>query len=133
MARCALALGGTAALLAGVDLVHKASSDAAYVHSRSSGYVVLVVVLAALWTSAIVLTRSLSIAVGGGVLAAGAAGNLMSLAFSPGVPNPLALGPIAFNLADVFVLAGFVLVAGATLVFALRNRERMSEPVRLRI
>jgi hypothetical protein len=56
----------------------------------------------------------------------------MSLAFSPGVPNPLVLGPIAFNLADVFVLAGFALVAGATLVFALRNHDRMSEPVRLR-
>jgi lipoprotein signal peptidase len=132
MARCALALGGTAVLLAGVDLVHKASSDAAYVHGRSSGYVVLVAVLTAMWTTAIVLTRSLSIAVGGGVLAAGAVGNVMSLAFSPGVPNPLVLGPIAFNLADVFVLSGFVLVAGATLVFAVRNRDRMGEPVRLR-
>jgi lipoprotein signal peptidase len=132
MARCALALGGTAALLAGVDLVHKASSDAASVHGRSSGYVALVAVLAAMWTTAIVLSRSLSIAVGGGVLAAGAVGNVMSLAFSPGVPNPLVLGPIAFNLADVFVLAGFVLVAGATLAFAVRNRDRMSEPVRLR-
>jgi lipoprotein signal peptidase len=132
MARCALALGGTAVLLAAVDLVHKAGSDAAYLHSRSSGYVVLVAVLAAMWTGTILLTRSFSIAVGGGVLAAGAVGNVMSLAFSPGVPNPLMLGPIAFNLADVFVLVGFVLVAGATLVFALRNRERMSEPVRLR-
>lgn len=133
MARCALALGGTAALLAAVDLVHKTSADAAYVHSRSSGYVALVVVLAAMWATAIVVTRSLSISVGGGVLAAGAVGNSMSLAFSPGVPNPLVVGPIAFNLADVFVLAGFVLVAGTTLVFALRNRERMGEPVRLRI
>jgi lipoprotein signal peptidase len=66
------------------------------------------------------------------VLAGGALGNLASLAFWPGVPNPIELDPIAFNLADVFVLSGFLLTTAATLVFAVRNRERLGEPVRLR-
>jgi lipoprotein signal peptidase len=132
MARCAVALAGTAMVLAALDLAHKAGSDTAYVHSRSPSYVVFVVALATIWTAAILVTRSLSIAVGGGVLAGGAAGNLVSLAVWPGVPNPIVLGPIAFNLADVFVLCGFVLVAAAVLVLAGTNRERLREPIRLR-
>jgi lipoprotein signal peptidase len=132
MARCALALAGTATVLAALDLAHKAASDTAYVHSRSSSYVVFVVALATIWTAAILVTRSLSIAIGGGVLAGGAAGNLVSLTAWPGVPNPIVLGPIAFNLADVFVLFGFVLVAAAVLVLAGTNAERLREPIRLR-
>jgi lipoprotein signal peptidase len=132
MSRTALALASTAIAVAAVDLGHKATVDATYFHSRSSGYVVFVVLGAALWAGTILATGSLSLALAGGIVAGGAIGNLASLAFWPGVPNPLVLEPIAFNLADVFVLAGFVLTAAATLVFATRNRERLSEPIRLR-
>ncbi len=132
MKRTPLALGGIAAVIAGIDLAHKVATSADYFHARSSVYVVVVLGLAAVWAAAILATRSLSMALGGGVLAGGAFGNLASLALWPGVPNPIELNRIAFNLADVFVLAGFLLTAGATLVFALRNRERLGEPVRLR-
>lgn len=132
MKRTALALGGIAAVVAGIDLAHKVVTSADYFHARSSVYVVVVLGLAAVWAAAILATRSLSLALGGGVLAGGALGNLVSLGLWPGVPNPIVVEPIAFNLADVFVLTGFLLTAGAALVFALRNRERLSEPVRLR-
>jgi hypothetical protein len=128
--RTAFALTSVTAFIVSIDLVHKATTSADYFHARSGGYAALVVVLAAAWVAAILATRSLSMALAGGVLAGGALGNLASLALWPGVPNPIELEPIAFNLADVFVLSGFLLTAGATLVFALRNRERLGEPVR---
>jgi lipoprotein signal peptidase len=131
MKSAALVLATTAILLSLVDLAHKASAEGAYLHSRSTSYVAVVLALTTVWAVAILATRSLSIAVGGGVLAGGALGNLASLALWPGVPNPVELGPIAFNLADVFVLAGFVLTAGAALIFATRNRDRLYDPVRL--
>jgi lipoprotein signal peptidase len=127
----ALVFSATAIFGAAVDLGHKASVDAAFFHSRSLVYVVLVLGLAVVWAAAILATRSLSMAVGGGVLAGGALGNLASLALWPGVPNPIELEPIAFNLADLFVLGGFLLTSAAALVFAARNRDRLYEPVGL--
>jgi lipoprotein signal peptidase len=132
MLRCALVLGGTAPALAAIDLAHKASADAHDFHSRSAGYAAFVLVLSLAWSAAIVLTRSPALALGGGVLVGGAFGNVASLALWPGVPNPIEAPPIAFNLADVFVLTGFVLVAATTLAFVRANRERLSQPLRLR-
>ena len=132
MIRAAFFLTAIALALASVDLAHKTVSDASYFHSRGIVYVLVVLVFAAVWTVAILATRSLSIAMGGGVLAGGALGNLTSLALWPGVPNPIVLEPVAFNLADIFVLSGFLLTACATLIYAARNRERLSQPVQLR-
>jgi lipoprotein signal peptidase len=128
----ALVFSATAVLLGSVDLAHKASVDAAHLHSRSPVYVVVVLGLAAAWAVTILATQSLSLALGGGVLAGGALGNLASLALWPGVPNPIELEPIALNLADLFVLGGFLLTSAAALLFAARNRERLYEPVGLR-
>lgn len=131
MVRPGLALAGTATVLAAVDLAHKAGG-AAYFHPRSLSYVLVVLVLSTAWAAAILATGSLPLAVGGGAVLGGAAGNVLSLAFWTGVPNPIEVGAIAFNLADVFVLAGFVAVAGATLALLLGDRERLSQPLRLR-
>jgi lipoprotein signal peptidase len=132
MLRVTIVLAGTAGVLAAVDLLHKAATDTVMVHERSALYVAGVTVASLIWMGAIVLTRSTSIAFGGGVLAGGAVGNLLSLAFWPGVPNPIVTGTIEFNLADLFLLAGFVLVGVATVRFGLQNRDRLREPVRLR-
>lgn len=125
----ALALAATATLLAGIDLGHKANAEPAVLHPRSGGYVALVLVLSALWAAAITLSRSLALGVTGGIVLGGAAGNAASLALWPGVPNPLVIGWVAFNLADAFVLGGFVLVAVVTLWLAV---TRPAEPLRLR-
>ena len=132
MVRLGLVLVGTATAFAAIDLAHKAGSDTEYFHARSPAYVGVVLGLALLWAVGILLTRSLPMAFGGGVLLGGGAGNLLSLAFWQGVPNPIEVSPIAFNLADVFVLAGFGLVAASTVLFATRNPDRLHEPVGLR-
>jgi lipoprotein signal peptidase len=119
----------TAAAFTALDLVHKAAAEATYLHPRSAVYVAVVLGLAAVWSAAILATRSRLIALAGGVLLGGALGNLVSLALWPGVPNPIELAPIAFNLADAFVLLGFATTAAATLAFAVRNRERLRAPL----
>lgn len=131
MRSAALLLSATAILVAAIDLAHKASVDAAHFHARSPVYVLLVLGLGSVWAAAILATRSLSLAFAGGILAGGALGNLVSLALWPRVPNPIDLEAIVFNLADLFVVAGLLLTLAATLVFAARNRERLSEPVGL--
>ena len=129
MLRSGVALAATAALLAAVDLAHKASADGALLHPRSGGYVALVLALSASWAAAITLSRSLALATAGGIVLGGAVGNVASLAFWPGVPNPIEVGWLAFNLADSFVLGGFVLVGAAALWLAV---TRPAEDLRFR-
>ena len=138
-ARTALILGGTAAWVATVDLLHKALAltDPGDVigHERSHLYVALGATAAAIWAVAIVLVRSLPIALAGGVAVGGATGNIVSLLLwphFPGVPDPLVAAGIAFNLGDVAVTGGLVLVIATSVVFAAQNRARLREPVRLR-
>lgn len=132
MARCALALGGTAALVGFLDVVYKALAGPGAIHPRSAGYVAGVAALCVAWAGAIALTRSVAMAVGGGVLAGGALGNLASLAFWPGVPNPIVTGSFAFNLADVFVFVGFAAVSVSALRLVRGEPGRLNEPLRLR-
>ena len=73
-------------------------------------------------------------AIGAGVACGGALGNLISLfAWAQGVPDPLivtsGVHAIAFNLADLFALAGDALLLSAIAVYGLRNRGRLAEPV----
>jgi lipoprotein signal peptidase len=119
----------TAVAFAGLDLAHKTTVESTYGHPRSSAYVAVVLGLALLWSAAILATRSVLLALAGGVVLGGALGNVVSLALWPGVPNPIELDSIAFNLADAFVLVGFATTAAATLTFAVRNRERLREPL----
>jgi lipoprotein signal peptidase len=140
MARSGAVLAVTAALVAGVDLVHKAVAlgdpgTAVVLHPRSALYGVGVAAVSLLWAAAIVLTRSPSIALGGGIFLGGAAGNVASLALWPGVegiPNPLIASNVAFNLADVAVALGLLIILVSAVVFAAQNRTRLGEPVRLR-
>jgi lipoprotein signal peptidase len=140
MARSGAVLAVTAALVAGADLVHKAVAladpeSAVVLHPRSALYAVGVAAVSALWAAAILLTRSASVALGGGIFFGGAAGNVASLALWPGVegvPNPLVARDVAFNLADLAVALGLVLVLVSAVVFAAQNRTRLGEPVRLR-
>ena len=129
----------TAGLVAAVDLVHKAVAlhgpEPVVGHERPVGYIAAGATAATIWAIAIVLARSLPIAFAGGIAVGGAVANLTSLALWPsfaGVPDPLIAGRIAFNVADVAVGVGLVLVVGTTVAFAVRNRTRLREPVRVR-
>jgi lipoprotein signal peptidase len=129
---------GAATVVVGIDLGYAALAisqrgGAVLAHDRSVLYVVGVAATSLLWAFAVARVRSTSIALAGGVVLGGAAGNLLAIALwpsLPGVPDPIVAGGLAFNLADLAVGAGFVLLLPATLVFAVRNRERLFEPVR---
>jgi hypothetical protein len=128
----ALLLVAVAVVAAAADLAVKAGAATTYFHERSGLYV-LVAACAVPWAALLVATGSRLVAAAGGVLLGGALANVASLALWPaGVPNPLVAGAYAFNPADVFALAGgLVLVPAAVAVYAARNRERLREPVRL--
>jgi len=101
-------------------------------HGRSSFYLFGTGAATLAWLGAIVLTRSVSISFGGGILAGGTAANLASLALWPsidGIPNPVVAGNVAFNASDLAVVAGLVLILATTSVFAMRNRSRLHERV----
>jgi lipoprotein signal peptidase len=132
MLRALVALFMTAVSAAALDLAHKAEAVEPPLHQRSALYVVLVVSVCLVWSALIVLTRSVAVAAAGGLVLGGAAGNVLSLAFWPGVPDPIVVEPIAFNLADAFVLAGFCLVCAAAAAVAAANPARLREPLRLR-
>src|SRR3982751_5797979 len=73
-------------------------------------------------------------AIGAGVACGGALGNLISLfAWARRVPDPLMITSgvhaVAFNLADLFALAGDALLLSAIALYGLRNRGRLAEPV----
>ena len=126
-----------ATIVVAVDLGYTALAisergGAVLAHDRSALYVAGVAAASLLWAVAVARARSSSIALAGGVVLGGAAANLISIALwpsLPGVPDPIVAGGVAFNLADVAVGAGFVLLLPATAVFALRNSERLFEPV----
>jgi hypothetical protein len=115
--------------LAGADLLVKSAlpTDPFLFHQRSGAWMIL---SAALLLFALLLTRlpSRLLAASAGVLAAGVLGNLVSASLHRGlVPNPFVLDDgdfeIAFNLADLFVLGGIVLLTVTALRVAVLNRH----------
>jgi len=124
----------TAVVCAGIDLLHKASTSAEFHHARTP-YVT--VVMAALIAALVVLVPRLPsnvAAVGAGVACGGALGNLVSLlAWTQGVPDPFvvvgATYGLAFNLADLFAVAGDSLLLSAVILLGLRRRAALREPL----
>ena len=137
MTRTVGLLLGAAAIVVALDLGQKqlAISDpsgAVYLHDRPLRYVIAGAALTLGWAGAIVLTRSAMIALPGGVVMGGAAGNLISFALwpsLPGVPDPIVAAGLAFSLGDVAVAVGLLLLIPAALVFARRNRGRLFAPL----
>ncbi len=138
-------LAAAAASVLAVDLAHKVHAvagrgDDLIYHDRPLAYVVGIMVGAGAWCLALLATRSKGLALCGGLVLGGAAGNALSLLLWPaydGTPNPFLVGDvergIAFNVADVAVVAAVILVLPLALgVFIARNRHRLRDPIRLR-
>lgn len=129
VARRRLTLVAVAVPLAAADLVQKAG-EPVYGHPRGVVYVAGALVLAAALVVLVPHVPSAALSLGAGVATAGAVGNLAAaLAWRDGVPNPIVAGGVAFNLADVFAAAGAAALVVGTVVFALRHRDRLREPV----
>ena len=111
--------------LAAVDLAVKAllaTKDWDF-HPRSHAWSVLAVaVLVVLLVFAVLPSRLVAIAAG--VVAGGVLGNVLSAHEHGGrVPNPLVVGPVASNLADVFVLVGAPVLMVALARVSIRHRD----------
>jgi hypothetical protein len=119
--------------LAGLDLLVKSVLPTAplFFHQRSGDWVILSAVVLVL---ALLLTRlpSRLLAGGAGLLAGGVLGNLASAGLHHGVvPNPFVIVrgdlELGFNLADILVLAGIVLLIVATLRLTVRYRHLLPQ------
>ena len=137
MKRTVAFLLGAAMLVAALDLVQKqlAISEqgrGVYLHDRPLRYVIAGAALSLGWAGAIALTRSALIAVPGGVVLGGAAGNLMSFALwpsLPGVPDTIVAGGLAFSVGDLAVGLGLLMLVPTAFVFARRNRGHLFRPL----
>jgi hypothetical protein len=124
-----IAMVSGAALLAAGDLAQKAS-EPVYGHPRSIGYVVLAAAMCVALLAVVPRVPSRALACAGAIAVAGAAGDgISALLWRGGVPNPIVAGGIAFNVADVYAVAGAVGLVGAAVVFAARNPHRLRESV----
>jgi len=99
-------------------------------HERSAAWVALSTALL-LGCSAIACLSSRKVAVMAALAAGGALGNLVSVAKDGAVPNPLHIGGsngIVFNLADVFLVGGLLLLVVALMSASVRHRDRLIPP-----
>ena len=111
--------------LAAADLALNAlvPTDAWDFHQRSQAWsVVALVLLGALL--AVGLLPSLAVSLAAGVAAGGVAGNILAAHLHSGrVPNPLVVGPVAFNLADVLIVSAAPILTVALARVAVRHRS----------
>jgi lipoprotein signal peptidase len=118
-----------ASLLTAVDLGQKASAPA-YGHPRDVGYVLIAAAITVVLVLFVPRVPSRALAVAGGVAAAGAFGNLVSaLAWRGGIPNPIVVGQVAFNVADLCAVTGAIALVLGAVLFAVRNPALLRQPI----
>ncbi len=120
--------------LAAADLAYKASAETPWwaYHERSPAWIGLCIVLFAA-ILALVRIPSPAVPPAAGLLAAGVLGNMTSAAWNGlRVPNPIVVegdhAILAFNLADVWALAGILTLMVSLSVWLIRNRELLPPP-----
>ena len=118
-----------ALLLTAADLGQKASAPV-YGHPRGVGYVLVAAAITALLVLFVPRVPSRALAIAGGVAAAGAFGNLVSaLAWRGGIPNPIVVGDLAFNVADLCAVTGAIALVLGAVLFALRHPALLRQPI----
>lgn len=137
MSRAAIVLA-VALPLAGADLLWKriATTPAWAYHARSPAWLALSLGLVA-GAVALSLVRSRLVVPAAGLLAGGVLGNALSAAWNGlRVPDPIIASShdavIAFNLADVFTLAGLLALTSALSTVLVRNRHLLPTPRKAR-
>jgi hypothetical protein len=103
-------------------------------HRRTYFELGLILTVSATVTYVVPLARSRITTAGAGLMVGGGIGNGLSIAIFPlGVPNPFTVSEagwtIAFNLADIAVLIGFVLMTIGVCRLAREHRDELRHPV----
>jgi lipoprotein signal peptidase len=121
----------TAIVFAAGDLAHKALDPARFHHARTPFVALVMAGVVAALVTLVPRIPSSAAAIGAGIASGGALGNLVSLlAWAQGIPDPLVFADrVAFNLADLFALAGDALLLSAAVLYGLRHREALRQPV----
>jgi len=124
-----------AVVLSAIDLqLNNALTTPDWAYHHRSGAWVAACLLTLAGAAAVTRVPSAAVAVGAGLLAGGVLGNLVSALVNGGsVPDPLLIGThlgVAFNIADVFTLAGIPLLIGGLMAVVVANRDRLPPPSR---
>jgi lipoprotein signal peptidase len=124
----------TALLCASIDLLHKTTAPADFHHARTPYVTLLMAGLIAALVLLVPRLPSNVAAFGAGVACGGALGNLISLlVWSQGVPDPFVVAGathgLAFNLADLFAVAGDATLLSAVVLLGLQRRAALREPI----
>jgi lipoprotein signal peptidase len=119
---------------AAIDLVHKSFAPAEFHHARTPFVALIMGAVIAALVALVPRVPSNAAAVGAGIACGGALGNLISLlAWSQGVPDPLVVAGaahgLAFNLADLFAIAGDALLLSAVVLHGMRHRAMLRASV----
>jgi len=118
-----------ASLLTAVDLGQKATAPV-YGHPRGVLYLLVATAITAVLVLFVPRVPSRALAVAGGVAAAGAFGNLVSaLVWRGGIPNPIVVGDLAFNVADLCAVIGAIALVLGAVLFALRHPALLRQPI----
>jgi hypothetical protein len=99
-------------------------------HARSPAVYAAGVVIAAALLRLVPRVGSRVMSVGAGLAAGGAVATVVSgLAWRDGVPNPLHGGGVAFDVADVAIALGVLLLVGGALAHGWINRQQLFAPL----
>jgi lipoprotein signal peptidase len=131
--RMLIAIAAWAGCLDLIVKVIKPTASGLY-HQRTYLELVVILALSAMAVYVVPFACSRAIAVGAGLMVGAGIGNALSIAIFPlGVPNPLVVSQdgwtIAFNLADVCVGIGFLLMTAGVCSLAIGYKHELREPV----
>ena len=113
---------GAALLVLGATLTHEVLTPTPFHHTRSAGLLVLAAAIALALLALAPRVPSLGVAVGAGIAAGGALATLVSGIAWSGVPDPLVRGGVAFNLADLAIALGDMILVAAILAHGWTHR-----------